>query len=204
MSEITAIETQKHDKTRCNISVDGRFCCGLSLETVVKHRLSVGTVITAEKLAAFQLESEKQTAFDKALTHISATMKTEREVRDFLAKKGYLQDVADYVVEKMKGYGFLDDAAYARAYAEHAGGRKGARLIAAELKRKGVSEEAVSEAVAVLGDGAEAAARVLEKYLKGKDTADKKVIQRAYAHLISKGFSYEAAHDALKAYCGEE
>ena len=98
--EITAITPQKHDPKRCNIEVDGRFFCGMQLITVLEHRLKAGTVVSEEELSLLQLEGEKQTALDKALTHISASMKTEREIRDFLRRKGYLQDVSDYVVER--------------------------------------------------------------------------------------------------------
>ena len=75
MNEITAITPQIKDKRRCNIYIDGRFCCGLTLEATVKNRLKVGQIITPEQLAEIQLDSEKNTAFDKALTHISATQK---------------------------------------------------------------------------------------------------------------------------------
>ena len=112
--EITAITPQKKDKTRCNIEVDGRFYCGMKLETVVKNRLKAGVSVTPEYLSTLQLESEKQTTLDKALTHISFSMKTEKEVRDFLIKKGYLQDVCDFVIEKMREHAFLDDETYAR------------------------------------------------------------------------------------------
>ncbi len=87
MAEITSITPQKKDKTRCNIEVDGRFYCGMKLETVMANRLKVGAAVTPESLAAIQLESEKQTALDKALTHITASMKTERDIRDFLKRK---------------------------------------------------------------------------------------------------------------------
>ena len=150
--EITAITPQKHDATRCNIEVDGRFFCGMQLLTVMEQRLKVGSVVTEEELSSLQLAGEKQTALDKALTHISASMKTEKDVRDFLRRKGYLQDVADYVVERMKGYGFLDDTAYAKAYAESAGKRKGSRLIRMELRKKGVADECIDAALAGLTD----------------------------------------------------
>ena len=113
MNEITAITPQIKDKKRCNIFIDGRFYCGLTLETTVKNRLKVGQIISPDTLSQIQLESEKGVALDKALTHISATRKTEKQVRDFLSQKGYLSTVIDYVIEKMKGYGFLNDAEYA-------------------------------------------------------------------------------------------
>ena len=100
MNEITEISPQKKDKRRCNVYIDGRFCCGLTLETAVKNRLKVGQTISPERLAQMQLESEKNTAFDKALTHLSATLKTEKQISDFLSQKGYLPAVIDYVLEK--------------------------------------------------------------------------------------------------------
>ena len=193
--EITAITPQKHDAKRCNIEVDGRFFCGMQLLTVMEHRLKVGSIVTEEELSALQLAGEKQTALDKALTHISASMKTEKDVRDFLRRKGYLQEVSDYVVEKMKGYGYLDDEAFARAYSESAGKRKGSRLIRMELKRKGVPESAL--AALPERDERGAAAEVLQKYLRGKEQ-DVKTLRKAYAHLISKGFDHDTARAALE------
>ena len=202
--EITAITPQKKDKTRCNIEVDGRFYCGMKLETVVKNRLKVGVSVTPEYLSALQLESEKQTALDKALTHISFSMKTEKEVRDFLIKKGYLQDVCDFVVEKMREHALLDDEAYARSYAESAGKRKGSRLIALELRRKGISDEAIEGAVSEMGEETESARATLEKYLRGKDITDPKIIRKAYAHLLSRGYDYDTARAALEAFKNDE
>ena len=51
MAEITGISPQKKDKTRCNIEVDGRFYCGMKLETAIKNRLKVGSVVSLEYLA---------------------------------------------------------------------------------------------------------------------------------------------------------
>ncbi len=201
--EITAITPQVKDKTRCNIEVDGRFYCGMKLETVVSNRLKAGMSVSAEELSKMQLESEKTTALDKALTHITSSMKTEREVRAFLTKKGYLGDVCDHVVEKMKEYGFLDDGAYAASYAEHAAKRKGKRLIASELRQKGVSDEAIESALDGLTGESESAKRLLEKYLRGKPT-DRKTLQKAYSYLIGKGFDHDTARAALGSLAEED
>ena len=201
MNEITAITPQIKDKSRCNIYLDGKFCCGLTLETAIKNRLKTGVIITPERLANLQLESEKSVAFDKALTHISATRKTEKQVRDFLAGKGYLSAVCDYVVEKMQGYGFLNDSEYAESYAESAGKKKGVRLIRMELKNKGVADEDIDGAIAGVDDSAQenAAKSVLEKYMRNKPT-DKETLYKAFRYLLGKGFEYETAKSALSAF----
>ena len=198
MSEITSILPQVKDKTRCNVYVDGRFCCGMTLETVVKHRLKAGQIITEEQLSAMQLDSEKNTAFDKALIHISATRKTEKQVRTFLEGKGYLTAVVDYVVEKLRSYNFLNDEEYAEAYVEFAAKKKGGRLIKMELKGKGLSDADIDAALSDLDEATElgTAKGILEKYMRGKK-ADKPTLQKACRHLISKGFSYDIAKSAL-------
>lgn len=198
MNEITAITPQVKDKTRCNIYVDGRFCCGLTLEATVKNRLRVGQIITQERLSEIQLESEKNTAFDKALTHLSATRKTEKQIREYLQGKGYLAAVIDYAVEKLRGYNFLNDGEYAEAYVESAAKRKGGRLIRMELRGKGVSDEEIDAAVATLDEETqiEAAKNLLHKYMRGR-LADVQTLQKAYRYLMSKGFDYEVAKAAL-------
>ena len=100
---ITEIAPQKHDASRCNISVDGRFFCGMQLITVLEHRLKVGSIVTEEELSELQFEGEKRNALDKALMHMSVSMKTEQAMRDFLSQKGFLGKVSDYLDDKMKG-----------------------------------------------------------------------------------------------------
>ncbi len=199
MNEITAITPQVKDKRRCNIYIDGRFCCGLTLEATVKNRLRVGQVVSEEQLAEIQLESEKNTALDKALTHLSATRKTEKEIRTYLAGKGYLPAVVEYVVEKLQGYRFLNDGEYAQDYVESAAARKGGRRIRMELKSKGVSDTDIDEALSSRAEGAEedAAKTVLAKYMRNKPV-DKETLQKAYRYLMGKGFDYEAARAALQ------
>ncbi len=200
MNEITSITPQAKEKSRCNIYIDGRFYCGLTLETVVKHRLKAGKLISPEALAQIQLDSEKNTAFDKALTHLSATRKTEKQIRDFLVKKGYLPEVCDFVADKLRSYDFLNDGEYAEAYIESAAKRKGGRLIKMELQRKGLSEEAIDGALSALDEETELASakEILQKYMRGKG-ADTATLQKAYRYLTGKGFAYDTVKEAIAA-----
>lgn len=205
MNEITDITPQVKDKRRCNIYVDGRFCCGLTLETTMKYRLKVGQIITPERLSEIQLESEKNTAFDKALTHLSATQKTEKQVREFLVKKGYLPAVVDYVIEKLRSYNFLNDGAYAESYVGFAAKKKGGRLIRMELRGKGIDENEIDAALDTLDEEQEiqTASAVLEKYMRNK-TCDKETLQKAYRYLMGKGFDYEIIRTALRKYGADD
>lgn len=205
MNEITDITPQVKDKRRCNIYVDGRFCCGLTLEATMKYRLKVGQIVTPERLSEIQLESEKNTAFDKALTHLSATQKTEKQVRDFLVKKGYLPAVIEYVIEKLRSYNFLNDGAYAESYVGFAAKKKGGRLIRMELRGKGIDENEIDAALDTLDEEQEiqTASAVLEKYMRNK-TCDKETLQKAYRYLMGKGFDYEIIRTALRQYGADD
>ncbi len=199
VSEITAITPQVKDKTRCNVFVDGRFYCGLTLEAAIKNRLKAGQTVDPARLSEIQLESERNSALDKALHFISAAQKTEKQIRDYLSGKGYLPAVTDYVLGKMAEYGFLDDGLYAQRYAESAVKRKGARLIRAELRAKGIAEEHIGAALEDLEGEEETAGRLLGKYMRGK-TADRQTLSKAFRYLIGKGFDYETAKAALSAF----
>ncbi len=196
MSEITLIEPQKKDSRRCNIYVDGVFYCGIKLEVAVKYHLKTGMEIDKGKLDEIQLETEKSQALDKAMTHISATMKTEKQIKDFLAKKGYTEAVVNYVIEKMKYYNLVDDLAYCRAYVGSVKG-KGKRALEADLIKRGADKKAIEAALSETEEDENEAAVILVKYLRGKERT-KENLYKGFKYLLSKGFGYDTAKSALE------
>lgn len=203
MFEITSITPQQKDKTRCNIEIDGKFYCGMKLDTALANGLRAGMSVDTDFLSHLQLESEKMTALDKALRHISVSMKTEKEIRTFLKKKGYLEEVENYVIDKMKDYGYIDDETYAASYAAGASKRKGSRLIQLELKQKGVDGQIIESVLSSLTDETESAKKCLEKYMRGKPF-DQATLRKAYRNLISKGFDYDTCKQAIESLKDED
>lgn len=225
MSEITAITPQIKDKTRCNIYLDGRFYCGITLEAAMKYRLKAGQTVDEKRLNEIQIESEKNVALDKALTHISATQKTEKDVRAFLRKKGYLSGVEEYVVEKMRSYGFIDDTAYAKTYALSALKSKGKNLARYELKGKGISDAAIDAAFQEIeearSEGEDIASEesaclaVAEKFMRTrvKKTAESEeerlaakraTLAALYRKLASRGFDADIVKRTVESYRKDE
>ena len=196
MPEITSIEPQKKDKSRCSIFVDGRFYCGLRLETAIKYRLKAGMHVEIGFLEEIQLETEKSAALDKALTHISATMKTERQISDYLRGKGYTDAVCEYVLEKLRYYGYSDDYAYCKAYISGCSGR-GKRLLEADLIKRGASREAIERALSEADEDTDGARALAEKYMRGKERT-RENLYKALKYLASRGYSYDVAKAALE------
>lgn len=194
MSTITSIEPQIKDKGRCSIFVDGRFYCGIKLEVAVKYRLKAGMTVDKAYLDNIQLETEKAQAVDKALTHISASPKTRKQIKDFLAKKGYVEAVIDYVFERFDYYGYADDRQYCRMYAESVSG-KSKRAIEAELLKRGIDKSTIEEELSDLEDSEEEVLCLLKKYLRGKPLS-KENVYKGCRYLISKGYDYDTVKAA--------
>lgn len=196
MKVITDIKPQVKTPTRCSIYLDNAFYCGLELETVMRYRLKIGDQIEPEKLDEIQFDSERARALDKALSFITKSKKTQRQVKEHLYSKGYTEQTVESVIEKMKDYRFLDDSDYALVYAKSYSKNKGKRLIEMELKRKGVSDEDMTDALENIGDQTDSAVSIAEKYLKNKQK-DKTNLLKCYKYLLSKGFEYDVAKSAV-------
>lgn len=196
MSQITSIEPQVKDKNRCNVYVDGRFYCGIKLEVAVKYRLKAGMTVDKSYLDEIQLETEKAQAVDKALTHLSASPKTEKQMRDFLIKKGYVAAVADYVMERLKYYGYVDDDNYCKTYVQSVSG-KSKRAMEAELIKRGAEKSAIERALSDFEDDAEEVYTLLQKYMRGKQLS-RENLYKGSRYLISKGYDYDAVKDACE------
>ena len=105
MKTITDIKPQVKNAKRVSIYLDGVYYCGLDLLTTVKYRLKVGMQITEQELIDIQYEAEYRAALDSALSLVSKAYKTEKQVKDKLLTKGYLEEIVIKVIEKLKEYG---------------------------------------------------------------------------------------------------
>ena len=202
MAEITSIEPQVKDKNRCNVYIDGRFYCGIKLEVAIKYHLKAGMQIEESQLDEIQLETEKSQAVDKAMTNLSATMKTEQQMRDFLIKKGYTEAVCDYVIERLQYYKFIDDYAYCKAYLNTVRG-KGRRAIEADLIKRKANREVIREALDEFEESGDEAFELFKKYLRGKEI-NKVNLLKGYKYLLSKGYSYDTAQSAMEKFDVED
>lgn len=202
MKVITDLSPQAKNPKRLNLYLDGKFYCGLDVLTAAKYRLKVGASVDEGELISILREAEYRKAFDYALKILSSAMKTEKEVKNKLALRGYPAEIIDEVIVKIKEYGFVSDGEYAKKYAASYGGKKGKNLIKTELKKKGVNDEDIAAAIDGT-DETEAVTALSEKYFKNKEKSYENAV-KCYRYLVSKGFDYELAKRAAFAFIKEE
>ncbi len=197
MKVITDIKPQQKTPTRCNIYLNNNFYCGLELETVMKFRLKVGQEIEADKLDEIQCDSERLKATEKALNFLSNRAKTKKQVKEYLQKKGYTEKTVSAVMEKLIEYKYVSDENYAEDYVRVYSSKKGKRLIAMELKQRGVLEDDMRLALDSIENEEESALKIAEKYIKNKEKSKENLL-KCYKYLISKGFDYDLAKQTVE------
>lgn len=204
MPKITAINLQTKIKDRCNLFLDGEYYTSVTLETVMKNRLKVGLEIDAGKLSEIITENERAEALNKAVGYISKYLKTKREIKDYLLRKGYSEEIAWYCIDKLKEYGYVNDEDYSKRFIESNAKNQGKRLLEYKLMMKGVRKEDIGAAYENADiDAKENAKNIAEKHLRNKEI-NKENLAKTYRYLIGKGFSYEEASYAIDQMKGED
>lgn len=133
--------------------------------------------------------------------------KTEKELRDKLKEGMYPEEAIDAAVEAAKRGRFLDDKRYAYQYVYEKSRTKSRRMIEAELKRKGISEDLISTAFSAMdeeegGEDREEALilKLIKKRLPDPGALDNASKDKMYRYLTGKGFEFEKCRRVLDRY----
>lgn len=85
---------------------------------------------------------------ERALRHLEHRQRTVKEMRTYLSDRGYRNDEIDPLIGELISLKYLDDYEYARLYIEYAISKKrGLQRIRLELRKRGVSEEDIENAI---------------------------------------------------------
>lgn len=193
---VTDIKPQAKNSKRVNLYLDGKFYCGLELFTIMKHRVKIGNDYTANEIIDIQIAEEEGVCLNYALNLLSKSVKTEKEIIAKLKKRGYVSEIIDKVIFKLKDYGYVNDEEFAEKYINSYSKNKGKRLLKSELKLKGVSDAIIEDKFLSVENELETAIKIAEKYVKNKPV-DIKTKQKCYKYLLSKGFSYDDSKTAV-------
>ena len=120
--------------------------------------------------------------------YIGSSLKTQKQIRDYLRKKEYSDDTIEFVMSKLVEYNYIDDKKYAQAYVLTYGKKYGKLKLISQLKIKGVSEEIIE---CVLEDNkVDSIESVASKYLKNK-VMSYEVSQKLFRFLYSRGYEFD-------------
>ena len=190
MATITKVEPQKHNPERCNLYLDGEYVCGMSMLVVVQNQLLPGKEITQEKLLDMVFESEKENAFNYAVDYICKYVPSQKQMTHKLYDKDYSKRVVDYVIEKCKSYGYIDDEKYAQSYVFQNRKLKGKLKLKQELMLKGIDKKIIDDVLADY-DEEDGCLILARKKALNKDLDDPKVYAQLVRFLQYRGYDWE-------------
>ena len=190
MKKITALTVQKKNPNRVNVHLDGEFAFGLA--RIVAAWLSVGQELSEEKIEQLQAEDARERAFQQAMLFLSYRARSEAEIRQNLRKHEIPEPVIEQTLDRLRQDGFANDHRFAQAWVENRSTfrPRSRRMMAMELRQKGLSAEAVSSAVEGVDDESlayEAAQKRMARY-KGLEWNDFR--KKLSDFLARRGFSY--------------
>jgi regulatory protein len=157
-----------------------------------------------------QQEADPKTkAKNRALRLLSYRARSTYEIKSRLKRAGFAAEIIDQVVGELQEAGLLDDTEFAREWVQWRtqGKPRARRIIAAELRRFGVTREIVEEAIASLDDEAELQAAVRLAGARSRRLRDEDENQRRRklaAYLAGKGYGWEIVSAAVRRVLGGE
>jgi regulatory protein len=139
--------------------------------------------------------------YELALRALSYKERTESELRAWLAERGVVEVEIEEVIARLMEAGAIDDAGFARRYAEDkrelAGW--GPDRITAALASRGVARGLIEAALE--GEDAEAQLERAVELLgdRGMACTDERERDRALGLLVRRGYPLELAYEAVRA-----
>ena len=155
----------------------------------------------------------EQVARAIVLRQLTGQPRSRAELAKALSRRGVADDVIERVLGRFSEVGLIDDNAFARAWVEsrHAGRGLARRALAHELRRRGVGEDDVGEAVDLLSpetEHATARALVLRRLPSTRGADGRTRIRRLVGMLSRKGYppglAVRVVREALADEAGDE
>jgi regulatory protein len=190
MKKITALVVQKRNPNRVNLHLDGEFAFGLA--RIVAAWLRVGQELSDEKIEQLQVEDSRERAFQQAMLFLSYRARSESEIRQNLRKHEIPEPVIEQTLDRLRQDGLANDSQFAHAWVENRSTfrPRSRRLMAMELRQKGLNDEAVSSAIANVDDEALAYDAAQKRVARYKSLDWNEFRKKLSDFLARRGFSY--------------
>jgi regulatory protein len=195
---ITALKAQKSAKDRVNVYLDGEFAFGLAL--IHALWLRIGQTLDDAQIKELQEADTLEKAQQRALGLIAYRPRSVREVRQRLKKADVAPQAIEDVIERLKGVGLLDDETFSKTWVESRlrASPRGKRMIAWELKQKGVGTEAIAAALEGVDDGDAAYRAALKRHARLAALTPQERKRKLSDFLARSGFDYNIIEDTLR------
>ncbi len=197
--QVTALKAHPRNKALVKVYLDGQFVANLT--SIVAARLRVGKQLDEAALAQLMQADADEQAYERALRFLTSRPRAEAEVRRRLQTHKVSPAAIDRVMERLRQAGFLDDKAFAAYWVENRTTfrPKSKRMLAMELKQKGVKDAGLlGEALAQANDDEAAYQVAVKRAARLRNLPLVEFKRKLGDFLARRGFSYETIEPIVK------
>ncbi len=197
--QITDIKKDKLHLTKISLSngeevlIDNDVCRD--------NYLKKGDELSEEKLNDLVFQSQYQRAKSRAVWYLDRKDRTSKDLYNKLCLAGFDKKASAKVIGRLTEVGLIDDRRFAENYAVRLiEGNTSKREALQKMLQKGVPYDMAKDVLANCDvDEVEQINTLIDKKYRTKLLSENGV-QKVYAALVRKGFSYEAVKTAIKNY----
>ena len=190
-STVTALKMKARRSKLVVVHLDGSPA--FSIAPVLAAPLRVGQTLEADQIAELKHRQAQEDAYQRALSLLSRRPRSERELEQYFMRRGVDEEIAAMVIGRLRERGLVDDQAFARAWVENrtAFRPRGPWALRAELRKKGITTEAIDAALEDL-DQEQAAYKAASKAARRwSQLSTEDFRARLDAYLARRGFDYQ-------------
>ncbi len=199
MSKVTDIKQQVKRQGRYSVFIDEKYSFSLSENELMKSGIRIGREFSKFELEDLQNTATMDKAYMRSLDLLSRRARSEWEMRDYLKRKEYEQDIIDKIIVKLNDADYIDDYKFASSWVENRHLLKSIsqRKLWQELKQKHIADEIINEILGTDETDEQETLKILieKKRSQTRYQDDKKLI----AYLAGQGFRYDDIKNAMSA-----
>lgn len=196
--KITKISEQKRNHDRVSIYADNKYLLSLSVNQLLESRLRVGDEIDDDRVQKLGEDSELGKAFDRAYNYLSYRSRSEFELRTYLKRKQYEDEIIDKIMMSLISRKLVDDYQFARDWVEsrQTVSPRSKRKLRVELSEKRINTLIIDEILSEVDqDESETVVElIMRKRLLSRYDSEEKLMR----YLAGQGFAYGTIKAALE------
>lgn len=203
MSQVKINRITETKRGRHALFCEDEFLFSVDEETLVKNKISEGSLLTNEELLLLKEQSDTRKAKDQALRYLARRAYSEQELYQKLCLK-YDEQSAAAAVATMQELQMLDDSFFAVQKAEALAEKgKSCFEIRYRMSALGLCDEDIENALQQAGaNDEEIACRLLRRQYASKLKSGE--VEKVKAALARRGFAYGDIRRAIAAIQAEE
>jgi len=194
--EVTNIKQQVKRADRYAIYIDGKYVLSLGETELLNSGLAIGSQLSKEEVSKLKDRAVIDKALDATMRFVAIRPRSEWEVLAYIKRKKYDEEVAEEILNRLSGSGFIDDESFARSWVSNRRLLKpvSKRRLIQELRQKRVDNSVIDK---ILAEDEVTDIATLQQLINKKRSLYKDNL-KFMQYLARQGYSYQDVKQALE------